>query len=130
MTLNLVREKSYLECGKCIWCNIKGWHLNVLEKVEELLGVQHDFRQSFIASALAQHCAAIEGDLLVLIASHQREENLRFCADVFDGRWAGADLSSKYIVEHLRDILLALEINSIKVLDEQEEQITVVQFLS
>lgn len=121
--------RAHLECRKCIWRDVKCWHFNVLEKVEELLRVQHDLGQGLVAGALAQHRAAIEGDLLVLVAGDQREENFRFCADIFDGRWSGADLSSKYIVEHLRHVLLSLEVNSIKVLDEQEEQVAVVQFL-
>lgn len=120
---------THLECRKCIRCYVKRWHLNVLEKVEEFFGVQHDFCQSFIACALAQHCTAVESNLLMLVACHQRKENLRFCANIFDSWRSSADLSSKYIVEHLRHVLLALEVDPIKVLDEKKKQVAVIQFL-
>lgn len=44
---------------------------------------------------------------------YKSEENLGFCANVLDGWWAGSDLTSKYVIEHLRHILFALEIDPI-----------------
>lgn len=111
-------SKTHLERGKCIWCNIEGRHLNILEKVIEFLRIQHDLRERLIACTFAQHRAAVERNLLMLIARHQRKEDLRLCADMLDGGRSCADLSSKYIVEYLRHILLALEVDTAQILDE------------
>lgn len=65
----------------------------------------------------------------MLVSSNEREENFRFCANVFDCWWTCADLSSKYIVEHLSHILFSLKIDPVEILNQKEKEITVVQLL-
>lgn len=47
------------------------------------------------------------------LPGYKSKENLGFCADVFDGWWTRSDLTSKYVIEHLRHIFFALEIDAI-----------------
>lgn len=47
------------------------------------------------------------------LPSYKSEEYLGFCADVFDGWWTRSNLTSKHVIEHLRHIFFALEIDTI-----------------
>lgn len=58
----------YLKCRKGVGGNVERGHLYVAEEIEEFVRVQHDLGQRLVASALAQHCAAVQGDLLVFVS--------------------------------------------------------------
>uniref|UniRef100_A0AAG5CUF7 Uncharacterized protein n=1 Tax=Anopheles atroparvus TaxID=41427 RepID=A0AAG5CUF7_ANOAO len=114
---DLVAGKQLPERRKCIRRDIERRHLDVAEEVKELVRVQHDLGQRLVPGALAHHRATVQRYLLVLVASHQCEQDLRFCANVLHRRRAGADLSSEDIVEDLGHILLALEVDAVQVLN-------------
>ena len=74
-----------------------------------MVTVEDDLGQGLVSDALSQHGAAVEGDLLLLVAPAQREHYLRSGANVLHGRGPGPDLSPQHVVENLRSILLSLK---------------------
>lgn len=120
---HLVAREQLLERGEGVRGDVEGGHLHVAEEVEEVLRVQHDLSQRLVPRTLAQHGPAVERDLLVLVARHQREQDLHLRDDVLHRGRPRPDLSPQHIVEHLRHVLLALEVDPIQVLGRELEKI-------
>ena len=69
----------YLESGEGIGGNIKGGHFNIFEEVVEELRVEYDTREGLMTSALAQHCATVQGYLRLLVPGIHRDSVLYLC---------------------------------------------------
>jgi len=64
---HLVSGEQFLEGGEGVGGDIEGGHLHVLEEVEEVLGVEDNLGEGLEADALPQHCAAVQGNLLMFV---------------------------------------------------------------
>ena len=59
----------YLERGKCIWGNVKGWELHVAEEAVELLREEHRPGQRLVTQALSQHHSTVQSYFCTLISA-------------------------------------------------------------
>ena len=66
----------------------------------------------------------------VSIPFAEGEEYFRLGADVLDGGGPGADLSAEDVVEDLDGVLLPLEVDSVHVAEQEEQQPRVVHLLA
>jgi hypothetical protein len=63
-----VPGEELLEGGEGVGGDVEGGDLHVLEEVEEVLRVEDNLGESLEADTLAQHCPAVQGNLLMFIA--------------------------------------------------------------
>ena len=68
---HLVLGQQLLEGGEGIGGDVEGRDLDVLEEVVEVVGVKQDLGQRLVADTLAEHGAAVQGDLLLLVAGKE-----------------------------------------------------------
>lgn len=59
----------YFKCGEGIGGNVERGHFDVAEKVDKVVGVEHDLGEGLVAGAFPKHGAAVECDLVVLVAA-------------------------------------------------------------
>ena len=60
--------QQLFERGKRVRRDVERRHLDILEKVVEMVRVEDNFGQGLEPDALAQHCAAVQRDFLMFIA--------------------------------------------------------------
>ena len=106
---HLVACQQLLERGESVRGDVEGADLHVLEEVVEVFGVENYLGEGLVADALPEHSAAVEGDLLVLVAAAEREHDVGRGADVLHCRGPGADLSSQHVVKYLSSIFFTLK---------------------
>lgn len=68
------KGKRHLERGEGVGRDVEGGDLDVFEKVVKIFRVQQDLSQRFVPCALAQHRAAVQRDLLVLVPVNRQTE--------------------------------------------------------
>lgn len=59
----------YFKGGEGIWGNIECGYFDIAEKVDKVVGVEHDLGEGLVAGALPKHGAAVERDLVMLVAA-------------------------------------------------------------
>lgn len=59
----------YLEWGKSIWGNVKGWELHIMEEAEEVFREEHYPRQRLVTQALSQHHPTVKSHFWSLVSA-------------------------------------------------------------
>ena len=63
---------SYFECREGIGSNVKGGQFDVIKELVEGLWVKHCPSKLFMAETFAQHDAAVESYLLIVVSKQKK----------------------------------------------------------
>lgn len=79
---------------------------------------------------LAKHSSTVESDIRIVVAAQQEEQDLRLQVEILDGWKAWPNLAAQHVVEYVSNIFAALEIDFREVLDQKQQKMRAVYFLT